>query len=343
MRTATDTNDGRNRKAGRGFLVRQRSVARTSSWLLGATAVLLAACGGDDDAQPVEIGFDDVVEEVRSFVDATRSTPANGEFAGSAERDLPTRVWFSPSPLRRPACNGNGCALILLAHGFGGRSERFDAIGQRLAAAGYIVAAPTFPLTNQDAPGGHLTGIGDAREQAADLSAVIDGLIEVNDDPSDPLFDRVDAARIGAMGHSLGGATVLAATRASCCRDARIAVTAYVEPAATLVAALFGSPYTAGGPPVLTFQGEVDFPIAPQATRAFHASLEPPKILVEMAGGNHINMIERFAEEPDPLLDSAGRMMIAFFDHYLAGNSSYDLEERVRELRNDGHTVSYSP
>ncbi len=301
--------------------------------------MFMVSCGDDATRDvPSEIALEDVRQELRSLIDVTRSTPANGDFAGSTERRLETRLWYANRALRRPACNGSRCALILLAHGFGGRTERFDAIGERLAAAGYVVAAVSFPLTNQDAPGGFGNGIIDARQQPADLSFVLDALANATRDPADSLYQRIDERNVGAMGHSLGGTTVLAASRVRCCRDARIEATVYVEPAASAVEALFGEPFTASGPATLTFQGEVDFPIPVEDTRAFHAALAGRKILVEMVGGNHINMIERFADEPDPLLVEAAEMMVAFFDAHLVGGPDR-VEEAAARLRSSGHTV----
>ncbi len=306
-----------------------------------AAASLAISCGDDDGGGfPTDVALEDVIEETRTITDSTRATPPNGDFAGRIDRVLETRLWYAATPLSRPACRGSRCRLVLLAHGFGGRTERFDAIGQRLAAAGYIAVAVAFPLTNQDAPGGFNSGIGDVREQPQDLSVVVNALLEASNDPGDPLYQRVDDRGVGAMGHSLGGTTVIAATRSPCCADSRIAATVFVEPAATAVAPFFGEPFGAAGPPTLTFQGDVDFPIPPQASRDFHAALEAPKILIEMVGGNHVNMIERFLEQPDPLLDVAAEVMIAFYDTYLSGGGDR-LEDVFASLRDDGHTVAY--
>jgi len=303
---------------------------------------LFASSCGDGDSRPADVALEDIVEELRTIVDSSRATPANGDFPGRDARVLETRLWYADTALRRPACRGSRCALILLAHGFGGNTARFDAIGQRLAAAGYIVAAVSFPLTNEDAPGGFTGGILDVRQEPQDLSAVTDALIAASHDRNDRLYRRIDSENIGAMGHSLGGAAVIAASRLTCCRDERLRATAYVEPVASTVEAFFGEPYAAAGPPTLTFQGEIDFPVPPAATRVFHAALDAPKILVEMVGGNHVNIIERFREQPDPLLDSTAHMMIAFFDHFLTGRGDR-VREAIDDLRRDGHTVDYAP
>lgn len=311
---------------------------------LGAilVAAMLAVSCGDSatEGAPTRIPLHEVRAEVRTFVDVARSTPANGEFAGEAERRLDTHLWYADRALGSSACRGGRCGLVLLAHGYGGRAERFDSIGQRLAAAGYVVAAVTFPLTNQDAPGGFVTGISDVIAQPGDLSFVLDALVAASRDPGDVLYQRIDADRVAAVGHSLGGATLAAASRVACCRDSRFGATVYVEPVAFAVEGLFGGAYTAAGPPTLTFQGEIDVPVPVAESRAFHAALATPKILVEMVGGNHVNMIERLPTGPDPLLSEAAEIMIAFFDAYLMGGPDR-LDAVAARLRDNGHSVRH--
>lgn len=319
----------------------ERSLVSPNGFIAALAVMLFVASCGDSgmDGAPTEIALEDVREAERTLVDVARSTPANEEFAGSSERSLHTRLWYAERALRRPACRGSRCALVLLAHGFGGRTERFDAIGRRLATAGYIVAAVTFPLTNQDAPGGFSNGGFDAAQQPADLSFVVDALLAASLDPKDSLYQRIDGENVAAVGHSLGGATVIAGSRASCCRDARFAATVYVEPVVFAVEVLFDESYSLAGPPTLTFQGTLEAPIPAAETRAFHAGLEAPKIYVEMAGGNHVNMIERLPTGPAPLLDEAAEMMIAFFDKYVVGGPDR-VGEVAATLRDGGHVVS---
>src|SRR5262249_48913050 len=129
-------------------------------WCVAAVLALAAGCGDHGTASAPGAT---VVGEERTFVDASRPTPANGSYPGAGERTLATRLWYLERPVRSlAACGADGgpCALVVLAHGFGGSTARFDAFGRALAAAGYVVAAPAFPLTNDQAPGGHTTAIG---------------------------------------------------------------------------------------------------------------------------------------------------------------------------------------
>ena len=48
--------------------------------------------------------------------------------------------------------------------------------------------------------------------------------------------------------------------------------------------------------------------------------------------------IERFSEEPDPLLEDAAEIMIAFFDAFLAEHPQ-GLEPALESMREHGHTA----
>ncbi|WP_322015705.1 peptidase [Paraburkholderia sp. J12] len=93
--------------------------------------------------------------------------------------------------------------LILLSHGTGGSASDEDWLAADLAAHGYIVAGVNHPGNNALEP---LTREGFLLwwERATDVSEALDALL------ADPVFGpRIDASRIGAMGFSLGGYTVL--------------------------------------------------------------------------------------------------------------------------------------
>jgi predicted dienelactone hydrolase len=111
--------------------------------------------------------------------------------AGSASPHAP----FAPSLDLFP--------LIVLSHGSGGSAEQMAWLGTALARAGFIVAAVDHPGNNATEP---YTPAGFVLwwERATDLSEVIDGML------ADETFGpKIDKARIGAAGFSLGGYTVM--------------------------------------------------------------------------------------------------------------------------------------
>ncbi|MDR3436051.1 hypothetical protein [Telmatospirillum sp.] len=93
--------------------------------------------------------------------------------------------------------------LLLLSHGTGGSADSLDWLGAALAADGYVVAGVNHPGNNALEP---VTRQGFTLwwERAVDVSEVIDGILA---DPA--LGSHIDRERIGAVGFSLGGYTVL--------------------------------------------------------------------------------------------------------------------------------------
>ena len=133
------------------------------------------------------------------FIDSDRATPAMGDFEGDDKRILEGAIWF---PQGEPAA----LPLIVYSHGFGGYHKESTHIAEYLAGNGYVVAAVDFPLSNAQSPAG-IPQLLDVVNQPGDVSAVIDQLLKLNNDPNSAMHNRIDANKIGAMGLSLGGLT----------------------------------------------------------------------------------------------------------------------------------------
>lgn len=119
----------------------------------------------------------------------------------------PIIPFFSIGRAARDAAPATGARrpLIVLSHGNGDRASSLAWLGTALAAHGFIVAATDHPGTNalEDFT---VEGFSLWWLRAVDLGALIDAVLD------DKTFgSRIDPARIGAAGFSLGGYTVIAA------------------------------------------------------------------------------------------------------------------------------------
>lgn len=97
--------------------------------------------------------------------------------------------------------------LIVLSHGYGGSWRNLSWLAESLARQGYIVAAPDHPGTTTFDRNPVQAAL--FWERPHDLSRVIDTLTQT---PS--LAGKVDFRHIAAIGHSLGGWTVMASSGA---------------------------------------------------------------------------------------------------------------------------------
>ncbi|MFM8305425.1 MAG: chlorophyllase/cutinase-like alpha/beta fold protein [Actinomycetota bacterium] len=267
-----------------------------------------AGSAGADAAGTYPVGVTE-----RTVVDRSRITAANGECAEIATRTLPTKIFYpasavpdTPSP-EPPAASGDGpFPLIVFAHGYRALPEYYASLLTHWAAAGYVVAAPTFPLSSGRSPCGAI--VGDVVEQPADMSAVIDDMLVATKRPG-LLKGMVDPRAIGAAGHSNGGITTYGL----------VANTERHDPRVRAAAILAGTPqrYPTGrydfriAPPLLFVHG-TDDALVPYAgaENGFNAA-RGPKALLTLEGGNH----------GSPAGAVAYAATTDFFDAYLRGDA----------------------
>jgi predicted dienelactone hydrolase len=164
-------------------------------------------------------------EEPVGFTDI--SVPGDTALRGDASDRLKVRVWYpatsgtavrpivvgpSHAPLFMEGEAGSDAAVammpaqmpfIVVSHGTGGTAMDLAWLCAGLAARGFIVAAVDHPGNNALEPP-TVAGTSLYWFRAEDLSRVISGVLAI------PRFGkRIDTARIGAAGESLGGYTVL--------------------------------------------------------------------------------------------------------------------------------------
>ena len=265
--------------------------------------LLLAGCGDGGGGAAAPDGTFAVDEATITLIDAGRPTAANGSAPGSDTRTLRTALYLPRSERRLP--------LIVFSHGLGALGRIYDVILEAWAVEGYVVAAPDFPLSRATAPGG--PAYADYVNQPADVSFIIDELLRLDAEAGSPLFGRIDAARIGVAGQSLGGLTTFGLTLNTCCRDPRIDA---AVPMAGLLAPFPGGTYDgAGAPPMLIIHGDADETVDYQDALDAFALLAPPRALLTHVGGGHILPYVGSGDRPAQLatIDAA----TAFFDLFL--------------------------
>jgi predicted dienelactone hydrolase len=293
---------------------------------LGLAAITVMGCGSDD-GQTQGAAFNLIVSE-RTWIDTSRTIPR------TPQRELRTVIWDAGARAPQP--------LLILAHGFGGLPEKFDALARAIASAGFLVAAPAFPLTNQNAPGGHEGGLGDFRNQPADVSFIITQLLAANDDPDDDLFERIDPLQIALLGHSLGGVTALASARKDCCFDPRIKALIAVAPLVMLFLNQFGADSISEGPPTLIIHGKADSVIPLQSSIDLYGQLGGPKFLIGLTDVDHSEALESQEQPPPPARGAAEAATIAFLQRVFLDDSQ-PLQELLDDLAADGHLTEATP
>lgn len=223
----------------------------------------------------------------------TMATPA-----GVAPRAFTTIIRY---PVGRPG----RAPLIVFGHGFAVTPEPYAPLLRAWARAGYIVAAPIFPLESRAAPGG--PDERDLPNQPADMSLVIDRLLAADS----PVGRAVDRRQIAVAGQSDGGDTALAAAFDPRVRDPRVRAAIILSGAFDPFISSFAMPENHVA--LLATQGTDDAINPPSLTDAFYGPAAPPKYLLELLGAGHLPPYT----QPGPELTSVEHATLAFLGCYL--------------------------
>ena len=184
-----------------------------------AMAIALAACSGGN-AKPASPTRAPLIDPASPGPYAVGLTHKTFERAGNADgkpRVLDTWIWYPAAGTPgaaiaddAPPATGGPFPLIVFSHGSGGEPQFYRFITEHLASWGFIVAAPPHPgNTSGDCPcdGGNI--VASARERPDDVAFVLDQMLALRNDASQPLGAIVDLDRAGIAGHSFGGWTSL--------------------------------------------------------------------------------------------------------------------------------------
>jgi predicted dienelactone hydrolase len=250
----------------------------------------------------------------RTYVDTTRRTDKNPNFRGAPTRILRVR-FYMPAMNAKALPTGAPFPLVLFSHGFTGTPEVYKPLLSDIAAAGYVVAAPSYPLSSGGSPGG--PRLEDVVNQPADVSFVLDQIIAEASSPSSTLHGLVDTARVGVGGHSLGAITTYGVAFNNCCRDKRIDAAVVLSGGA---AAFPQDQYFEGiKTPLLAVHGDHDMTANYGSGRNSFRRAEGPRFLMTILGGEHASD-ELGGTTPGQ--KAVANAMIAFYDNYLKDKAS---------------------
>ncbi|MFC0503237.1 alpha/beta hydrolase family protein [Micromonospora costi] len=215
----------------------------------------------------------------RSFAVGVRQLKLNRD----GDRPLPVTVWYpaagpagGEAERSAPAADGR-FPVVMFSHGLGGRPDDYAVLLTRWAAAGFVVAAPTFPHTSRGADGNVL----DVLNQPADVSYALTRVLALDGEDGDPLRGRLATDRVAAAGHSAGGVTTVGLFTAG--RDDRL--DAGVVFAGTSLGV--GTAFAGAAAPQLFVHGERDEVVDYAAGRAVYDAVPWPKAMLSLSKGDH--------------------------------------------------------
>ena len=240
--------------------------------------------------------------------------------------------------------------IIVFSHGFGGCATQSRFLTEALAERGYWVFAPN----HKDARCGQGGGSARPEEPFGEPGKWSDGTFADRRDDVRAVLQAiakesqyngmVDLDRVGLVGHSLGGYTVvgLAGGWPSWKLPgvkAVLALSPYVEP--------FVVHHTLGGlaAPVMYQGGTLDFGITPSVRRpgGAYESSSSPKYFVELTRAGHLAWTNLRGDVHQRILDYS----LPFLDHYVRGRPAPTTltisEPGISELRYESELGTSQP
>jgi dienelactone hydrolase len=240
-------------------------------------------------APPVPAGPPYAVGVARfTLVDPGRPTAALGNDPATSDRTLPVTLRY-PAPGAAgaeaegaPAASG-AFPLVVFAHGFNISAAAYDDFTRDLAAQGFVVAAPDFPLSSTSPPGPVTQA--DIDNQARDVSFLLSSLSADGAPLPAAVRGHVATTEAGVVGHSDGGNTAARVASNSCCFDARIGAAVILAGDEGQSGGAWGVP---GSPPMLLLQGTADTINPWSLTQRLYDDSAGPKWLVAIDGADHL-------------------------------------------------------
>jgi dienelactone hydrolase len=241
--------------------------------------------------------FRDGRVEPRTLVTQIRY-PALGSAEADDVRDATPLTAAGPFP------------LVVFGPGFAETPTTYARLLDAWARAGYVVAAPLFPLTQKYVSGGRREA--DLINQPGDMSFVISRMLADNKLPASFLRGLIAPDLIAVAGQSDGAATALADAYDPAFADARVRA-AIILSGAELSSIDDSIAFPSQGPALLATQGSRDTINEPAATHRYFDLAPQPKFLLTLIGATHLPPYSA----QQPYLGVVERVTIAFLDHFL--------------------------
>lgn len=298
----------------------RRSRAAWSGVLIAATVAIAPAVAAVqmplDDAEPLTGPHYAVGEMIVTFTDTSRAIWYPGAHRAVA-RTLETVIRYpaigSPSQTdvfgATPAKQAGPFPLIVFAHGFDVTPTPYARLLRAWARAGYVVAAPIFPLSSSTALGG--ADEADLVNQPTDMSFVITRMLAASAESGGILSGLLNPQQIAVAGQSDGGSTALAVAYNRHYVDHRIGAALILSGAE--ISGIGGYTFPSPSRPLLAVQGTADRVNFPSSTYEFFRIARRPKLLLSLLGAPHLGPYTN--EEPQ--LGIVERTTVAFLDRYL--------------------------
>jgi len=240
-----------------------------------------------------------------TLVDTSRPLVDQGATL-AASRSLPTTIIAPTGSGRYP--------LVVFIHGYEVGPTFYARYLQMLAAHGYVVAAPSFPL--EDPADGHPLTETDLPNEAGDVAFVVTTLT------SGPWAAHLAQGKVAVVGHSDGADVALLAgySQAHADPQVRAVIADAPDPMTT--------PTIAGGPPLELVHGSADQIVDPSASATVMTQVAAERWSVTLAGADHASSIHG----PSPWTASFDAATLDFLDAVLTRHETSSLTATLSAL-----------
>ncbi|HEY2429363.1 MAG TPA: hypothetical protein VGI06_10555 [Acidimicrobiales bacterium] len=253
-------------------------------------------------SRPYPVGF-----TLLNLTDPTRTT---GTTPG---RHLPTLVFYPAVGPGHGAETGSAPGLfhswplVVFAEGYAVTPLTYHDLIHSLAASGFVVAAPAFPLETK---GGNLNE-GDLRNEPDDIKYVVSQALAASAAPG-LLHGMIDPTHVGLIGHSDGGEAALGAAYLPGVADARVGPVIAMSASGSLTADRF--------PPtprhdLMVVQGTADTVNPPADGDRLYATAPSPKAYLQLLGAGHLPPFTT-ADQWEPVVEA---VIVDWFDAWFSG------------------------